>query len=215
MHLPALPNDFAYSENLYGAILHSYACTGEFNDAHEMFDKMMSNESNGGCRPGLSCYNAMLLTNLRSRQFNHVNELYETMKQSNIGSNSATGQALILASYGIGGKDRTEKCVQELLDAKVTMDRKCFELASKILISADVGNGDTTGLRESLRKVVDDVPHFRTVALDLIKSIRVAEVEEGRKPSKVLTVEQISQKREVAWRSAMECLARYVQAKNT
>ena len=210
---------------MYGAVLHSHASAGKFDEAETLFNGMISNvrekqEVEGGGagppRPGLTCYNSMQLVHLRSREFDKVLKLYHEMKELNIGTDASTGQAMILASYGIGGRDQTKECIQELLDSNVTMDQGSFELAYKILITTRGANTapTTTDIRQALRNVMDTIPQLREVALNLNRSIRVAEVEEGRVPRQSLSIEILQQQRDAAWHDVMEFLMSYVQTKN-
>jgi pentatricopeptide repeat protein len=185
--------------------MHCLATNGSSDEAYGLLESMEDGQ------PGISCYNAILLSHLRSRSWDDAIRLRDRMKASGITPDASTAQGLLLASYGIGGKDQTQICLEDLLDAEVQMGHETFQLASKILLPKK-SNGGSSDVREALRDVADTVPHMRHVALDLIRSIRIAEVDQKRQPSKRQPTKMLHQKRNASWRQVMTYLIAYVKA---
>jgi pentatricopeptide repeat protein len=185
---------------------------GRSDEAEELFDAMETGGAGDGVKPGLSCYNAILLSRVRSRTWEDALSVYEAMKQSAIEPDPSTVQGVILASYRMGGKEHVQFFLKEMLSSKARLDKGTFELAAKILLP--VVKGNTSDVRKKLREICDQTPSLRSVSLDLMRSIRIAEVEQERQASEVLRIEEIQQKREESWHCAMIHLIDYVQASN-
>ena len=188
--------------------MHCLARNGNFDEAYGMLEAMDE------VQPGVSCYNAILLAHLRSRSWDDAIQLQARMNESGITPDASTAHGLLLASYGIGGKEQMLTCLKDLVEAEVQMGPEAFHLASKILLPKK-SNGGAADVRGALRDVADTVPQMRSVAVDLIRSMRIAEVDQKRKASKLQPTELLDQKRNASWRQVMTYLISYVKASNS
>jgi pentatricopeptide repeat protein len=187
--------------------MQSLAANGRSGEARELFDSMDSGLDGDAVKPGLSCYNALLLSHVRSGEWNDALAVHETMKQSEVTPGPSTIQGLLLASHRLGGQIQVQALLNDLLASKVKMDRATFQLAMKMLVPGI--SRTTRDVRQAIRSIGEEIPELRTVSLDLIKSMRIAEVEQQRKTTAGLSGEDVQQRREESWRLAMGSLIHY------
>jgi pentatricopeptide repeat protein len=187
--------------------MQSLAANGRSCEARELFDSMDSGLDENAVKPGLSCYNALLLSHVRAGEWTDALAVHETMRQSEVTPGPSTIQGLLLASHRIGGKIQVQAFLKDLLASKAKMDRATFQLAMKMLVSGI--NRTTRDVRQAIRSIGEVTPELRTVSLDLIKSMRIAEVEQQRKTTAGLSDADVQQRRDESWRLAMGSLIDY------
>jgi pentatricopeptide repeat protein len=187
--------------------MQSLAAHGRSDEARELFDSMDSRLDEDAVKPGLSCYNALLLSHVRAGEWNDALAVHETMRQSKVTPGPSTIQGLLLASHRIGGKIQVQALLKDLWTAKAKMDRATFQLAMKMLVPGI--NRKTGDVRQAIRSIGEERTELRTVSLDLIKSMRIAEVEQQRKTTSGLSGEDVQQRRDESWRLAMGSLIEF------
>ena len=117
--------------------------------------------------------------------WDEADDLYSEMAQKNISFSPQTTQAILLVKLNKYGKDDVSSELESLLaNDKAVFDESSFRLCSKILFRPIPGSLDD--FRQDLRNdtTLDGHKNNDTVQkmkLDLIRSIRTAEVESNRR----------------------------------
>lgn len=153
---------------------------------------------------GTSCFNALVLSYVRSEQWESALALYEEMESLGVPLDSSTVQGFLLASYRSGGKGSVISTIEDLLRADTAMGAPSFDLALKMLAPKDVV--ESTDRRQTLRAMGEEIPTLRSSTLNLIRSIRIAEVEDRRNPNPNLEMDDIAARRSKAWKDATSLL---------
>ena len=187
--------------------MQSLAANGRSGEVRELFDSMDIGLDEDAVKPGLSCFNALLLSHVRAREWNDALAIHETMRLSKVTPGPSTIQGLLLASHRIGGKIQVQALLKDLWASKAQMDRVTFQLAMKMLVPGI--NRTTSDVRQAIRSIGEERPELRTVSLDLIKSMRIAEVEQQRKTTAGLSDEDVQQRRKESWHLAMGSLIEF------
>lgn len=198
--------ELSISEETYGAVIHSLA-TGKRNDeASALFDELKTASRESGISPGVSCYNSMILSQINSKDWSQVLSTYDEMKAEGLRPNSATTQGLLIASYRVGGVDRARSTMEETLATEVLVSRENCRLALKLLMP-DILEGNksasVTVIQGYLRSIGDSNEPLRSSCLNLLRSIRQADIEQNRLPTRNAPEEVLSRRREEAWKAAL------------
>jgi pentatricopeptide repeat protein len=197
------------SEDVYGVVIHSFAVAKEPDMARSFMQSMEEGAFGEDVKPGTKCYSAAILSYVRAAAWDDAVSAYESMKNAGVSPDPASFHGLLLASFRLGGSSRVKKFVEELLESNSTVTQESCELVLKILIPALQKNETTVTTRVQLRVMGEEDPSMSTACLNLSRSLRTAELEQSRKPSKILTDKAIVQRRKEAWlnvlRHALEC----------
>ena len=197
------------SEELYGAVMQALTSAERFSEAHELF-KLME-RGTFGLKPGLSCYNALLLSHVKLREWTAVIDTFEKMKCEGVPPSSSTLQGLLIAAYRSGGRSKVITTLKELLSSRAKMDRITFELVANMLLP-ELG-GSTEEMRKKLRKFGEQRHWLRPASMHLARSIRIAEVEQQR-PVPDNRERELSEKVADSWNLVMHHLIEYVDVSN-
>ena len=205
------------SEESCGAILHSLAVGGRPEEVSDFFLSLqLKSSENGSVAPGLSCYNAVMLSHLNSKAWEKVLSAYEEMSSTGITANDKTTQALLIASYRLGGSVRVRQLVEDILSTEVVISRENCHLALKILIpnllKGTRGKYTVDDIQERLRDLGDKDVTLRSVCLNLLRSFRQAETEQNRLPTKNAPLEVLVKRREEAWQNTLRDILEVAQA---
>ena len=199
-----------YSEDLYGAVLHSLVTNNRQEDAEELFRSMERKENGIDVLPGPSSFGAMMLSAIRSHSWDKAIALYDQMKENGIVASPHVLQGLIMAHSHKSGRSGTISVVKSILKTGETqITESTFRLISKILFKEVQSHlGD---FRRDLRDLGEKDDTLRDVTLNLIRSIRVAEIESNRTPTPQNTAKEIQKVQGNAWLSATNHLLEFVQ----
>jgi pentatricopeptide repeat protein len=195
---------------LFGAVLHSLATSGRHDDAHELFRSLNYGETDLAVTPGVSCYNSILLAHVRTREWDDAIQVRETMKAQGIAINPQTIQGLVLAHNHKGGRSDVVSFLETLLGAKASIDESTFRLLVRVLLPQVDGN--TEDMRKRVREIGETNPELRDASLNLIRSVRVAEIEQNRPSPKNRPSSEINARIEEAWNSVLPHFLEFVHA---
>mmetsp|Transcript_21483 Transcript_21483/g.34575 ORF Transcript_21483/g.34575 Transcript_21483/m.34575 type:complete len:158 (+) Transcript_21483:795-1268(+) len=153
----------------------------------------------------------MLLGRIRSHSWDEAITLYEEMNKRAIIPSPQTIQGLILAYYHKGGQSAVKSIVNSLLQKDgLSFTERTFRLVSKILFKEVDTNLDD--FRKKVRDIGEEDSTLRKVSLNLIRSVRVAEIESGRPKTIHKTEEEMKLIRDRAWVVATSRLLEFVEA---
>lgn len=186
------------------------AAAGQHEEMEELFKSMeMGNED--GIKPGVLSYDAILLARIKEKSWDEVLSLYEEMKAKGIKPSSYTIKGYIVATNQKGGKESVLSALESLLQCNAQLDESVFRLASETLLKGVDENLDS--FRKSIREIGERHENLRVASLDLVRSIRYAEIESSR--AKVVHEsmhENTEHSGEDAWRVATTNLLVFAKA---
>lgn len=154
-------------------MLHVVGSKGQHEHVRSLFHNLTT--------PGVASYDAFLLSCIRSMSWDEADELYEKMLRENVAPSPQSIQAIMLAKLNQSGKDAVVAVLESILGNKAAVfDENSFRLCSKILFREIPESLDV--FRQELRgdKLHGDDDGISGSKLNLIRSIRVAEVESNR-----------------------------------
>ena len=192
--------------------MYSFAVAKQPNKARDFLEDMLTGTYGDNVKPGASCYNAAILSYVRSGAWNDVLSLYGTMKESRVKANPTTFNGVLLASHQVGGSSQVRTLAGELLSTSAAMGQESCELILDILIPELQQSDPKVDTRKQLRLLVDQDPGMSQVYLNLNRALHTAETEQSRKPSNGLSNEDISQRRDKAWRDVLRIILSCAQA---
>ena len=199
-----------HSEELYSELLRTMAAAGKNQEMEELFESMQLGREDG-IKPGVSSYDAILFARIEEKSWDDVFSLYEEMKAEGINPSSRTVKGLIVANDQKGGRESVTSAVEALLLCNAQFDQSAFRLVSETLFKDVDENLDD--FRKTIREIGELNQNLRDASLDLVRSIRFAEVESGRpKTAHELKDETKHSAGEHTWRLATSHLLAFVQA---
>lgn len=191
-------------EDLYGAVIHSLAAMDRYEEVDELFEEME-------IAPGVTSFDAILLSRIRARSWESAIAVYDTMKEKMINPSAQTIQGLLLAHYQRGGRPAVIKLLDSLVAIDgARLDESAFRLTSKILFR-EVENS-LEDFRQHVRDIGEQNTKLRQVSLNLVRSIRVAEIESNRLLTAHRNQEDMKTIRNAAWSTATSHLLDIVRA---
>lgn len=194
------------NEETYGAVLHSFATGKRHKEATEFFNTLRMAPDDSSMAPGVNCYNAMILSHISRKDWNEVLNTYQEMSASGLSPNSATTQGVMIASFRLGGAEQARQTLEEALEAKVGIGGENCLLAIKLLMP-DILEGNSSASVQSiqgyLRRIGDADELLRSACLNLLRSIRRADTEQRRLPTKRAPEEVLCRRREEAWHATL------------
>jgi pentatricopeptide repeat protein len=193
-----------YSEELYGAVMHSLSTAGRRAEAQELFHEIECGLHGDKVKVGTSCFNALLLSYIQSEEWDKGLGLHEKMKSSQVAVDSSTVQGLLLAAYRSGGQEAVVSMVEEFIDSNTQMGAPSFDLVMKLLAPKEVT--ESNDRRQTLRSIGERYPAVKASTLNLMRAIRIAEVEDSRKPNPNSDSSDIQLRRSQAWKDATSYL---------
>ena len=184
------------------------AVTGKFLEMEELFrSTLMTREE--GIKPGVSSYDAILLARIRVGYWDGAIALYEEMKVEGMIPSARTIQGLLVANDQKGGRLSVLSALESLLLCNAQFDESAFRLASKTLFK-DVDE-NLEDFRQNIRDIGEHDQNLREASLNLVRSIRVAEIESSRPKTVHKSQNEIKYTQEEAWRLATSHLLEFVQ----
>jgi len=176
------------------------AAVGEYQDMEEFFQSMQSE-----VEIGISSYDAIIFGRIKQSSWDDIFSLYEEMKAKGINPSSQTIEGLIVANYHRSGREAVLSSLKSLILCDAQFSERTFRLASKYLYK-DVDD-KFDDFRNGIRKIGETHHDFRSASVNLLRSIRFAEIESGR-PRIVHGSEHETKKSEedAAWKTAVSDL---------
>ena len=184
------------------------ASISRYVDMEELFQSMQNGQEDG-IEPGILSYDAMLCARIDEKRWDDVYAIYGEMKAKDIRPSSDTVKGLITANDQKDGRDSAEAALECLLLGNAQFDESVFRLASEILFQEVNDNLDD--FRKVVREIGEGNPDLRDASLDLVRSIRSAEVESGRPKIVHDSKHDAKHSGEDAWRVAISKLLVFSQ----
>jgi pentatricopeptide repeat protein len=204
---------FWYREELYGAVLHSLVTNDRKEDAEKLFQSMEKKENGIDVLPGPSCFGALILSSIRRRSWDEAISVYDRMREQGVVASPQAVQGLIMASSQKNGQSGVMSIVESFVQTgEVQITESTFRLITRTLYKEV--QGPLHDFRRDIRNIGENDPSMRDVCLNLIRSIRVAEIESHRQPTPHKTVEEMKQVQDKAWLSATSHLIKFIRVIN-
>ena len=204
-------NNMKPSEELYSDVLRTMAAAGNYEEMEELFQSMQTGIEDG-IEPGISSYDAVISARIQEQNWDDVFALYDEMKEREVKPSSDTIKGILTANNEKEGRNSVASALESLLLSSAQFDESAFRLASNILFQ-DVDN-NLDDFRKIVREIGEGNEELRDSSLDLVRSIRSAEVESSR-PSKLPNGSENQGSKhaaEEAWRQAISNLLVFSQA---
>ena len=161
--------------------MHSFAVAGDHDGATALLTILEADSNN--MEPGTLCYGGYILACVKHHAWKDALNTFETMKANNIPSTAATNHGLLLSAYQEGGQARVEMVLQDILhnDQSKVNQTVCLFVLPMLLPQV----GSFRDLRELQRNVREYGARTGndTAAIELCRSLRIAEVEDQRQSS--------------------------------
>ena len=167
------------SDELFGAVLHSLFIDDKTDEAFAIFRRMECSEEESFPIPLAASYNAVLASHIREQKWESAISIEDQMKASGVTFNSRTVHGLMLAYLGRGGTKSVAPFLRDLLSTEPPIDQRTFLLAVRVVLPK-VGTSSIDEFRATIRKMGEEDPSLRNASLKLIRSARVAEMEERK-----------------------------------
>ena len=177
---------------------------GRRDEALQILESMKAGLFGDRASPGVTAYNALVMSHILSSEWNDALLVYEAMRNLNIAPDKTTLQGLLIACRQIGDISRTQSLLRLLLESNTTMDKQSFDLCLKILMPKQVRASSLEQVRARLRAFGTQNSKFKQASINLGRSLRMAEVEDERQESDRLSKQDLKDRREKAWRDVLE-----------
>ena len=185
------------------------AATGRYTEMEELFQSMQLGTEDG-IDPRISSYDAILSARIQEKSWDDVFSLYDEMKAKDIRPSSYTVKGLIIANEQKDGRKAVSSALESLLLSTAQFDESTFRISSEILFQDVDENLDD--FRKTVREIGEANQDLRDASLDLVRSIRFAEIESGRPKIVHDLTNGTKHSGEDAWRSATSKLLIFSQA---
>jgi hypothetical protein len=135
------------------------------------------------------------------------------MQEKGIAVTPQTIQGLVLAYSRKGGRSYVVSLMEKLQDAGACIDENTFKLLVRVLLPEI--DGTTEDIRKRVRGIGESNPPLRGAALNLIRSVRTAEIEQNRPFSSKNRLEAgMNPRQREAWHSVLVHLLEFVRQSN-
>ena len=171
------------SDGLFGEVLQGLVVAGKPHDAHTMFNDM-KNPQTSLPAPGVSCYNAIIMSHIQGREWEKVISTFKDMRPSGIAPNAESVQGYLLAQVGRNGKLCAASVINDLLKEEMPMDEDVFLFVSRLLLPG-LGGSTTDEIRRKAREMGECQPPLRTFCLKIVTTARSAQDQDKKAKAKL------------------------------
>lgn len=192
-------------------MIHSLAVNKKTKEAIELFESIHSGSVGDDITPGVTCYNARMLAHVEAHEWDKALACHSERKEAGIPWTAASFKDVLLASYRLGNKEKALEVVEEGLESEMSMDYGCCVMSLQILLGDVLKSSNIEQARQRLREIGEENHDLRNPSLNLIRSLRAAEVEEKREPTKGLKQDEIAARRDAAWNEALKHLVEFAR----
>jgi pentatricopeptide repeat protein len=200
-------NGLSPCEVTCGAVIYCLAHANRVTEANSLFDDVSEGKFGKNIMPGLACFNAHMLSLMKMKNWEDVVRLQQTMKEAGISPDATTFQGVLIASTKHGDDNAVLGVVEDALKNGWKMNRECIDLTTRILLKdLNLPTNSTAATRDKLRMLIDQRGELQNEYLDLLRTLRTAEVEDSREGPKFVRLEDIRVRQETAWRAVLESL---------
>ena len=204
---------FAFcSEDLYGAVLEALVSDDRQDEAEALVRSMEAGEDGIHISPGTLSFDALVMGHIQKKNWQAVVDTYETVKERDIAMGPQMMEGLVVAHQHIGGKDGVVFVVEELLhnDRAKIQDALFRQIAQILFEDMDLDSFDT--FRQQVRAEGEKDRRLRDSSLQVVRSLRVAEIEADRPSSRHKSEADLEAVRDQAWKDATKYLLDFFRA---
>lgn len=171
---------------------------------------MTEADDNSSINVGAYTYGAVILSYVTKADWEMALSVHDDMVTRGVVPDSTTTYGLLLSAFKVGGPTRAHRYLERLLGLGVVPGKATCTLALRLLIPGLSRCSSTETMRLQLRDMIEnrDKIFNEEDLLDLLRSLRVAEVEEGRKPTVTMSTAKLETRQQQAWRLVLETLLR-------
>lgn len=204
-----------YRDDTYGSLLYAHGVANQLENARTLLYSLESGEM--GIRPGSICYDGYILGCIRSKAWDDVAAAFRSMQKTQVQPSPAACHGILLASLRRGGRLEAKLCLEALRAAGAPLRGEGMILAFKAMLR-DSGKinesiGTISGIRNYLRATVESDPSIKTSScVELIRTLRIAELEDQREETRGLSMQAILSRQDVAWQGVFQSLIAYFDA---
>jgi pentatricopeptide repeat protein len=199
-------------EEAYATVIHSLAVDKKTKEACELFESLDSDRFGDGVSPGVACYSARMLAHVEAHEWDEALACHSQRKEAGLPWTPSCFQDFLLASFRVGKKQKALEAVEEALGSGMRMDCGCCVLSMQILLGDVLKSKSIGQARQKLRELGEQNGDLKNASLNLSRSLRTAEVEEHREPTKGLKHHEILSRRDRAWTNAVQYVVELTQA---
>lgn len=197
-----------------GAVILSLAHSNQTVKANAFFEDVSSGRFSKDLKPGLACFNGYMLSLMKMKAWGDVLRLQQLMKDAGITPDPSTFHGILIASMRSGGKSVVLSVVEDAVKNGTKINRVCIDLIMRGLLNdLNLRANTIPATREKLRVLLDERDGLENEYLDLIRNLRIAELEDCREASYLIRAEQIKVKQECAWQAVLNSLINLAKKK--
>lgn len=193
-------------------MIHILAVDKKTKEACELFESLDSGRFGDGVSPGVACYSARMLAHVEAHEWDEALACHSRRKEAGLPWTPSSFQDVLLASYRLGKKQKALEAVEEALESGMKMDYGCCVLSMEVLLGDVLKSKSIGQARQRLRELGEQNGDLKHASLNLSRSLRTAEVEEHREPTKGLKHDEILSRRDRAWTNAVQDVVEFTQA---
>ena len=205
---------FCPCEVTCGAVILSLAHSNRTAEATAFFEDVSWGRFSKDLKPGLACYNGYMLSLMKMKAWGDVLSIQQSMREAGISPDPSTFHGVLIASMRSGGKSVVLSVVEDAVKNGMKINRECIDLIMRGLLSdLNLRANAIPATRETLRALLDERDGLQNEYLDLIRTLRIAELEDSREASYLIRAEQIKVKQECAWQAVLNSLVNLAKKK--
>lgn len=197
-------------DELHSMAVHSFAVTEQLEKAQHYVEQLASNLTGKSKGPGLRTHEALVFASVKCKDWETAMSSYGTMKRLKLQPSPAVCHGLVMSSFQTGGRLGLLGFLNDMIESPGTLNFSGIGLAIKLLMPSIKGTDSIETTRKALRSMAEEKPEIHEAALDLSRSLRIAEVEESRMFSKALSLDEISERKRQAWKQTLRDLIKLV-----
>lgn len=169
------------SDMLFGEVLQGLLAQGNRDEAYAVLDEMKDGKTNLP-RPGVSSYNAIIMSHIETRAWDKVTSTFREMKEEGIQPSAQSIQGYLLARLGKDGSSCVAGEIEDLLKDKMPMNEELFLFASRLLLPS-LGGESVDAVRRNARDMGMNQPNFQVLCRKIVNTARSAEVSDQKERS--------------------------------
>ncbi|KAL7574536.1 hypothetical protein ACA910_015891 [Epithemia clementina (nom. ined.)] len=204
-------NDFDLnpSDEDFAAVLYSCRYESSIERAEEIMKALGEGDFNA--RPGVHCYNTLIYLCSQSNHYSDAMRWYERMQQLGLKVSPSSVACLVHASYNTIGVEGAEQLLLKLVeDNDIAAERDIGIMVLKLFLprhNVNVQLGDDLDeIRVQLRECAEasQSQSTRDWLINITRNVRLADMEDKRKPTSFLDNEELEERRSKAWKVAIQ-----------
>ena len=202
------------SDEDFAAVLYACRSDSSLGRAENIIHNLDVEETS--VKPGPHCYNTLIVLCTEKNRYAEALGWYDKMNELGIELQAKSSASLILASYTSEGVEEAKRRVLSLIeDDSMTVGRHLGKMVLRLYlpqehVTAQPVVDDLEEIRRQLRVSADKVnsQSTRDWFVDIIRCLRLADMEDKRQPSGFLAEKEIDERRSQAWKEVIKvCLS--------